>query len=78
MIMPKECVTHHHACDCREKYFADLERLRVTLEMWRDMSSAQMRLQCGELTAQEIRTVRAVLDSIIAEAAKEAPGPGIS
>ncbi len=23
--MDKECVTHHHACDCREAYFAQLE-----------------------------------------------------
>ena len=23
--MSKECVTHHHACDCREAKFAELE-----------------------------------------------------
>jgi hypothetical protein len=22
----RQCVTHHHACDCREKHFADMER----------------------------------------------------
>ena len=27
--MPRECITHHHACDCREAEFAALkERLR--------------------------------------------------
>ncbi len=29
------------------------------------MPAAEMRLRCGELTAQEIRTVRAVLNQII-------------
>lgn len=32
---------------------------------WRDMSDAEMRLHCGEMTAQEIRTVRAVLNQIL-------------
>lgn len=42
------------ACDCtREKVIK-----------WRDMSDDQMRLQCGEMTTQEIRTVRAVLSAI--------------
>jgi hypothetical protein len=31
------------------------------------MSSAQLRLQCGELTAQEIRTIKAVLSAILTE-----------
>ena len=27
--MPRECITHHHACDCREAEFAAMaERLR--------------------------------------------------
>lgn len=37
------------------------------LAEWRDMPSAEMRLRCGEMTDQEIRTVRAVLSCIIAE-----------
>jgi hypothetical protein len=24
--MTRECITHHHACDCREVKFAELER----------------------------------------------------
>jgi hypothetical protein len=35
---------------------------------WRDMPAAEMRLRCGELKAQEIRTVRAVLNAILASA----------
>jgi len=34
------------------------------LEDWRNMSSAQMRLQCGELTAEQIRIVRSILNVI--------------
>jgi hypothetical protein len=30
------------------------------------MPAAEMRLRCGELKAQEIRTVRAVLNAILA------------
>lgn len=33
-----ECVNHHHACDCREKYFAELEcELRRLKKFLRDM-----------------------------------------
>lgn len=34
------------------------------LNEWRNMTDAEMRLRCGEVTAQEIRTVRAVLAAI--------------
>ena len=36
----------------------------TNLEDWRNMSSAQMRLQCGELTAEQIRIVRSILNAI--------------
>ena len=36
------------------------------VEAWGEMSDSDMRLRCGELTAQEIRTVRAVLNAILA------------
>ena len=39
--------------------------LEETVKFWRDMSDSEMRLRCGELTAQEIRTVRAVLNNIL-------------
>ena len=29
--MKKECTTHHHACDCREAKFAELEKGQVKL-----------------------------------------------
>lgn len=32
---------------------------------WSLLSDAEMRLRCGEMTAQEIRTVRAVLGAIV-------------
>lgn len=40
-------------------------KLRDRIAMWRDMPSAEMRLRAGEMTAQEIRTVRAVLAAIL-------------
>ena len=41
------------------------------VEAWGEMSDSGLRLRCGELTAQEIRTVRAVLNAILANAADE-------
>ena len=32
---------------------------------WRDQSDEGLRLRCGELTAQEIRSIRAVLNAIL-------------
>jgi hypothetical protein len=32
---------------------------------WRDQSDEGLRLRCGELTSQEIRTIRAVLTAIL-------------
>ncbi len=29
--MSKECTTHHHACDCREAKFKELERENAAL-----------------------------------------------
>jgi hypothetical protein len=45
---------------------------------WRDQSDEELRLRCGELTAQEIRTIRAVLHAILppntqAQATQPAP-----
>jgi hypothetical protein len=34
------------------------------LSEWLNLTDAGLRLRCGELTAQEIRTVRAVLNAI--------------
>ena len=35
------------------------------VEEWGALSDAGLRLRCGELSAQEIRTVRAVLNAIL-------------
>ena len=52
------------------EYSADtlLEHLAVhwnRVEEWGELSDAGLRLRCGELTAQEIRTIRAVLNAIL-------------
>jgi hypothetical protein len=61
----RECISHHHACDCREALMAkSMETHRAVID-WQTQSDAGLRLRCGELTAQEIRTVRAVLAAIL-------------
>lgn len=35
------------------------------LQEWHGLTDAEMRLRCGEMTAQEIRTVRAVLNAVL-------------
>lgn len=37
------------------------------IHKWANMSSSQLRLQCGELTAQEIRSIKAVLNAMLKE-----------
>ncbi len=49
----------HSARLCNE-LLPETKRLRE----WHGFSSGQLRLRCGELTANEIRTVRAVLSAI--------------
>ena len=61
----RRCVTHHFACDCREALMAESMRTQRRVIDWRDQSDEGLRLRCGELTAQEIRTIRAVLNAIL-------------
>lgn len=49
-------------CGCGADWTPKVEKL---VEAWRDMPADEMRLRCGEMTAQEIRTVRAVLNQIL-------------
>lgn len=46
------------------------------LEFWREMPAQEMRLRCGEMSAQEIRTVRAVLSIILSANGKDMPSAG--
>jgi hypothetical protein len=59
------CVTHHFACDCREALMAEAMQTQRRVIDWRDQSDEGLRLRCGELTSQEIRTIRAVLTAIL-------------
>lgn len=61
----RRCVTHHFACDCREALAAESMQTQRRVIEWRDQSDEGLRLRCGELTAQEIRTIRAVLNAIL-------------
>ncbi len=61
----RECITHNYACDCREALMAKAMETQRSVIDWQSQSDAGLRLRCGELTAQEIRTIRAVLLSIL-------------
>jgi hypothetical protein len=61
----RRCVTHHFACDCREALMAESMKTQRRVIDWRDQSDEGLRLRCGELTTQEIRTIRAVLTAIL-------------
>ena len=57
------CAAHgEYECACGADWTPKIEKL---VKAWRDMPADEMRLRCGEMTAQEIRTVRAVLNQII-------------
>lgn len=47
----------------------DIERqlasLTAKIREWQAMSASEMRLRCGELSAQDIRNIKAVLESIL-------------
>ena len=57
--------SHHFACDCREALMAESMQTQLRVIDWRNQSDAGLRLRCGELTAQEIRTIRAVFNAIL-------------
>lgn len=55
-----------------------VERNRITalVAKWRDMPSEEMRLRAGDMTAQEIRSVKAVLNAILSNAQAHPPKDG--
>jgi hypothetical protein len=50
---------------CRNENDCPTPKVEKLVKAWRDMPASEMRLRCGEMTAQEIRTVRAVLNQIM-------------
>ena len=50
-----------------ERQFAEAREENARLREWHGLTDAGLRLRLGELTAQEIRTVRAVLNAIVAD-----------
>ena len=66
------CVAYQMA---NEQLRADVKRLIVKrnqitelVAKWRDMPSEEIRLRAGDMTAQEIRSVKAVLNAILPNA----------
>ena len=55
----------HFAPQCREALMEEALKTQRRVVDWRSQSDEGMRLLCGELTAKEIRTIRAVLNSIL-------------
>jgi len=52
-------------CGCPDVEWG--HRAEKLVKLWLEMPSQEMRLRCGEMTSQEIRSVRAVLDAIARE-----------
>ena len=50
-----------------------LERNRMVelVAKWRDMPAEEMRLRAGDMTAQEIRSIKAVLNAILPNTQRE-------
>jgi hypothetical protein len=65
MSKNKTCTTHHNACACREDSFAKSEKVHAAVLEWSSLYRSGLRLRCGELTSNEIRTIRAVLAAIL-------------
>ena len=57
------CASGESECGCPDADWTP--RLQKVVEAWRDMGADEMRLRCGEMTAQEVRTVKAVLNAIL-------------
>ena len=53
------------APDFARQLETERDELNERLSDWRSQSDEGLRLRCGELTSQEIRTVRAVLTAIL-------------
>jgi len=49
----------------REALMAKAMETHRSVIDWQSQSDAGLRLRCGELTAQEIRTIRAVLNALL-------------
>lgn len=45
--------------------YEDMAPTIARLQEWHALTDAGLRLRCGEMTAQEIRTVRAVLNAVL-------------
>lgn len=61
-----------------QAYLDEQNRLVIQddrLREWLNLTDAGLRLRCGELTAQEIRTVRAVLNAIAGANGRDEPRP---
>jgi hypothetical protein len=48
-----------------KRLIVELNRITELVTRWRDMPSEDMRLRAGDMTAQEIRSVKAVLNAIL-------------
>jgi len=51
----KECTTHHHACACREAYFAEIERENEAMLDGIDNADAKLADRDAEIAALKAR-----------------------
>jgi hypothetical protein len=63
-------------CEDLERERNDALKTQERVKNWKLMTAQELRLTCGEITAQEIRTIRAVLDQILSKNEKSAATGG--
>ena len=61
--MPKECTTHHHACDCREKIIRDISKYIINFHAYllKTASASKYKFVC-ECSCDICNKARTLLD----------------
>jgi hypothetical protein len=63
--LKKDFVIKDHVVSDSIKKGKTITEMVDSLFEWYNLTDSGLRLRCGELTAQEVRTIRAVLNSIV-------------
>ena len=69
------CVTHHYACDCREKQFEDAMRVHREMIGVLEMDNRKIRKKYGNMTAEEIKVAKSVITFILIDSTWKSTNP---
>jgi len=64
---PRECITHHHACDCRERLFEQTKQELETVKTNRKYHVENYQGVCKELEASrlQIKDLTSALEDLL-------------